>query len=55
MIEFFVVVMLLFMSIEVFIKGFMVRYLYSFVFMIFGFMFYLSNFLFFYLVDLSIS
>lgn len=54
-IESFVVAMLLFTSIEVFIKGLMVRYLYRFVLMTFGLMFYLSNLLSFYLVDLSIS
>lgn len=50
----FIIVALLFTFIEVFIKGIMVRYLYRFILITFGIMFYLSNLLTFWLVDLSV-
>jgi hypothetical protein len=54
-IEAFIVAIVLFTLIEVFIKGLMVRYLYTYVLMSFGVMFYLSNLLAFWLVDLTIA
>lgn len=54
-IEAFFIATMLFTLLEVFIKGIMVRYLYKFVLMTFGIMFYLTNLLSFWIIDLSIS